>query len=266
MQFVRRGSRTVAARLRANSPLRLLNPDNHGHAAWVYTSSFGGGLVDGDRVGLHVDVGEGASAFLSTQASTKVYRSPRGTSARLTARVGDRGLFVLAPDPVVCFAGSRFDQHQEFDVAGGGALVVVDWVTSGRRESGERWSFDRYTSRLVGRAERSLIVHDALSLRQDDGDLASRLGRFDVLAIVIVLGDGLRSEASALIDRLRDVPVERRPRQLAVAAALEDARGGQAGCLVRLAGASVEEVGRSVRSYIGFVPDLLGDDPWARKW
>ena len=31
-------------------PLRLLTPANHGHAAWVYTSSYGGGLVDGDRV------------------------------------------------------------------------------------------------------------------------------------------------------------------------------------------------------------------------
>jgi hypothetical protein len=34
----------------------------------------------------------------------------------------------------------------------------------------------------------------------------------------------------------------------------------------RLLGASAEAVGRAIREYLAFVPALLGDDPWARKW
>ena len=25
-------------------------------------------------------------------------------------------------------------------------------------------------------------------------------------------------------------------------------------------------ISRAIRRYLGFVPDLLGDDPWARRW
>src|SRR5262245_163756 len=104
--------RSTVSQAYASSPLRLLMPRNHGRAAWIYTSSFGGGLVDGDRVSLDIVVDAGAAAFVSTQASTKVYRSACGTSAELRASVGDEGLLVLAPDPVVCFAASRYRQTQ----------------------------------------------------------------------------------------------------------------------------------------------------------
>jgi hypothetical protein len=38
------------------------------------------------------------------------------------------------------------------------------------------------------------------------------------------------------------------------------------GCVVRMAGVSVEEVGARLRALLACVPSLLGDDPWARKW
>src|SRR3954465_8153916 len=102
--IVRSGARSVITRAYATSPLRLLTPANHGRAAWIYTSSLGGGLVDGDRLSLTIDVGPRASAFVTTQASTKVYRSPSGTSADVRARVHEHGVLVVAPDPVVLFA------------------------------------------------------------------------------------------------------------------------------------------------------------------
>ena len=109
--------RSRATRVYATSPLRMLTPVNHGHAAWVYMSSYGGGLVDGDRVSLDVTVERGATAFLSTQASTKVYRSREGTASRLEALVDDDALLVFAPDPVVCFAGARYRQWQRITLA-----------------------------------------------------------------------------------------------------------------------------------------------------
>jgi len=33
-----------------------------------------------------------------------------------------------------------------------------------------------------------------------------------------------------------------------------------------VAGRSVEQVGCRLRQMLGFVPALLGDDPWSRKW
>ena len=71
----------------------------------------------------------------------------------------------------------------------------------------------------------------------------------------------MRSEWTALISRLSQRPIVRRADELLAAAPL-----GEIGCLLRVAGRSVEHVGRQLRQLLGFVPALLGDDPWSRKW
>ena len=261
IEVIRGPQRSVVSQALAMSPLRLLTPGNHGHAAWIYTSTYGGGLVDGDDIALCVRVAPKAAAFLSTQASTKVYRSPRGSDVELRAEVEPGGLLVVAPDPVVCFAASRYRQTQHVDVAGGGGLVLLDWVSSGRRTSGERWEFEEYVSRTIVRHHGRLVLHDATALRSSDSDLATRFGRFDVLALAVIAGEAVQGDAAAIVESLRQQPVASRPEMLMSAAPL-----GESGCVVRVAGRSVEQVGRHLRQLLGFVPALLGDDPWARKW
>ena len=255
------GGRSVVCRAYATSPLRLLTPKNHGHAAWVYASSHGGGLVDGDDVAVQASVGAGAAAFLSTQSATKVYRSPRGTRTALDADIGEDGLLVAAPDAVVCFAGSRYRQTQRVAIAAGGRLVLVDRVTSGRRESGERWLFDEYVSRTSVHLGGRLVVHDAVALRASDGGLAARFGRYDVLAVALVIGRGLEDEVAAIDARVRAEPVRRGADRLVAAAPV-----GDTGCILRIAGRTAEDVDDAIEDLLGFVPRLLGDSPWARKW
>jgi urease accessory protein len=261
LTVTRSGGRSVVTGAYATSPLRLLTPANHGRAAWVFMSSYGGGLVDGDRVCLDIDVGEDAAAFVSTQASTKVYRSPRGTEAKISARIAPGGLLVLAPDPVVCFAGARYRQGQRVELTDTATLVAVDWLSSGRRAFGERWMFHDYETTLVVRNEGRLLVHDALALRASDGNLAQRLGRFEVFAVVTLVGALVRTEAAAIVSSVNARPLARISDLLIAATAL-----GDRGCVVRIAATSVERVGRTIRELVRFVPALLDDDPWARKW
>jgi urease accessory protein len=261
LSVMRTGGRSIVSRAYATSPLRLLTPGNHGRAAWIYTSSHGGGLVDGDHTVLEIHVGEDAAAFVSTQASTKIYRSPRGTSAEVRARIEPDGLLVVAPDPVVCFARSRYRQLQQFDLADRAALVLLDWVSSGRHAAGERWAFDEYHGQIVVRLNGRLLVHDALALRAADGDLAARIGRFNVLAVGLLVGTALRPVAASLVSRVSQGAAVRGSDLLVAASAV-----GDDGCVVRIAGCSVEHVGRTIRELLGFLPAILGDDPWTRKW
>ena len=261
LRIVRTHGRSVASHVYATSPLRLLTPANHGHAAWVFTSSFGGGLVDGDRLALRVSVEDGAAAYLSTQASTRVYKSRRGTASDLCAAIGPEALLVMTPDPVVCFADARYTQLQQYDVASSGGLIVLDWFTSGRHRSGERWAFAQYESRLIIRVDGRELVHDAIALRVADGGIADRLGRFDVIATLAVVGGGVTAEAAAIAARAGAESVIPRAPQLASVTVLA---GG--GCLVRIAGTSFESVAATVRDLLSFLPDRLGDSPWHRKW
>jgi urease accessory protein len=254
---IRSGPRSVVSRAFATSPLRLLTPRNHGHAAWIFTGSYGGGFVDGDSVQLSIDVEPHAAALLSTQASTKVYRSPRGTNTALHATVADHGLLVILPDPVVCFAGSRYRQTQRVELGREATLVLVDWMSSGRRASGERWLFDEYASRLTVVHDGRVVLADALLLSCEHGPLPSRMGRFNVLCVIVLLGPHARQHAERVISQVATQTIQRRADLLLSASTIADGGG-----LVRIAGTTFEGVAREMRNVLDFLPSLLGDNPW----
>lgn len=252
---------SVLTRAAAASPLKLLNPRNAGMSAWVYVATYGGGLLDGDSLSIDIAVAPHATALVSTQASTKVYRAERGAAQRLRARVDDGSLLVLMPDPVTCFAGSRYAQEQHVQLQPTASLVLVDWLTAGRIGAGERWAFHEYCSHTQVWRAGALILHDGLHLSPEDGDLAERMDRFNCLATVVLTGPELQTTAARLLGSLAAASVPRRADMLVSGAPL-----GRDGLVLRVAGLSVEHVGASLRQYLSVVPALLGDDPWACKF
>lgn len=250
------GGRSVVTRAAARSPLQVLLPRNHGHAVWAFLSSHGGGLVDGDDTALAVRVGEGASALLTTQASTKVYRSPGGCSQRVDAEVAAGGLLVVMPAPVVCFAGARLEQSVVVRLGDGASVVLVDAMTCGRAARGERWAFARYRSVLEVHRGARRIVRDAIELDAAHGALAPRLGRFDALATVIAIGP--RAPLAPAAPPTPDASAL--PPWVAATSPLAE------GTLVRAAARSVDALHRGLRALLAEIPALLGDDPFARTW
>ena len=87
------------------------------------------------------------------------------------------------------------------------------------------------------------------------------MGRFDVLCSATIVGPQFRDAIDRILASMAERPLERRAAVLAAAAPLADT-----GCIVRFAGASVEQIAHVLREHLSFVPSLLGDDPWARKW
>ncbi|HYV67484.1 MAG TPA: urease accessory protein UreD [Myxococcales bacterium] len=259
LSFRRAGPRTVIEAAFAKSPLRVLTPRNHGRAAWAYTSTLGGGLVDGDVVRLHASVGPGAAAVLATQGQNRVYRSRRGCRSELVADVGEGGLLALLPDPTVCFAGARYEQRTELHLAPGAAAVAVDVLACGRSARGERWAFRRYQGELCVRSGDRVLVDERLLLDPAHGALAARLGRFDALCTLLIAGDCLRAQRDDLARRIGELPL--RPR----ADLVEQANEVDGALLVRIAAVSLEDVVRGVRDHLRFLPALLGDDPFKRR-
>ena len=260
LAFTRVDGRTVLTRAFAASPLKILSPRRSGASAWAYLATYGGGLVGGDRIDLRVNVGRDAAALVSTQASTKVYRSPLGASQRLDAEVGNGALLVLLPDPVTCFAGATYVQDQRIQLNEGGSVAIVDRLTAGRIAHGERWMFDRCIGRTVLRRSGRLLLHDCTELSRDDGEISRRLGRFDVLTNVVLAGPALAATAARLRGMVESTPAVRRGDVLIAAA-----RVGDDGVLLRMACRSSEQAASRLRDYLGVLPFLLGDDPWLGK-
>lgn len=249
---------------RSASPLKLLVPRSRGTSAWAYLSSFGGGLVAGDRTELHLEVGDQARAFVATQSATKVYRNPllRPCSHQTRATLGQGALLVFAPDPVQAFAESRYDQTQTFHLAATAGLVLVDWFSAGRVARGERWQFARFHSRNEVFRDGQRVFLDAILLDREDGFTASahQVGRYHCFATLLFLGPPMAAPAASVLATAAERPVERRAPLISSASPVAD------GVLVRIAGEHTEAVGRELSQHLKSVAPLLGDDPWARKW
>lgn len=248
----------------STSPMRLLTPRSRGRSVWAYTSSFGGGLVAGDRTRLNLRLGAETRCFLGTQAWTKVYRNPaRRVCRHETRAVLDPGAtLVFAPDPIQAFADSDYCQDQEFHLAAGASLFLLDWCSAGRIACGERWDYNSFQSRNDVFADGKRVFLDALVLDPEDGPLAGphRLGRFNCLATLLLIGPALHAHAVGLLERVRQEPVARKAELVASASPVAD------GVVLRLAGTDFERVAAVVQPQMALLADLLADDPWSRKW
>lgn len=265
LQCERIAGKTAITSAFATSPLKLLTPRSRGESVWAYLSSFGGGMVAGDETRLDLQAGPGTRCFVGTQASTKIYRNPtqRPCSHRVRAEAAENSLLVLAPDPVQSFANSSFSQRQEIFLHPTAGLMLLDWCCSGRVARGERWAFNSYSSRIeVFDANSQRLFLDSLLLDPADGplDAPMRLGRFNCLALLLLLGPPLASAAQQLLPTIAERPVERRAPLVTSASPIRD------GALLRIAGERFEDVARELHTHLAFLPTHLGDDPFARKW
>ena len=285
------GGRSVVTRAQAHSPLRLLTPRGPAQSAWVFTSTFGGGLLAGDRIELDVVVERGAGCLLSTQSQTKVYRSAAGESALqgITARLMGDATLVSLPDALVCFAGGDFQQDQRFEMSDTASLLLLDWLTSGRRARGERWAMRRYQARTDVIVGGKLKFRDALRLDESDGpiDGEHRMGRCDCFATVVMLGPKFGAGAKRLLEwasaqqahswhgfstRAHGLkPHETTALPLPGATPSADGVHFAAsplanGVVLRAAGPTTESVARWLRQRLEFLPATLGGNPWDRKW
>ncbi|PHU25772.1 Urease accessory protein D, partial [Capsicum chinense] len=73
-----RGKATVT-KCFSKYPLKFIIPRKVGSsktdAVWIYTITYGGGIVSGDSITCDMTIGDGCTAVLATQASTKVYKA-----------------------------------------------------------------------------------------------------------------------------------------------------------------------------------------------
>jgi urease accessory protein len=178
------------------------------------------------------------------------------------ATLETESVLVFAPDPVQAFTDASYTQQQEFHLAAGAGLVLVDWFTSGRAARGERWAFKNFQSRNEVFVDGERTFLDSLQLDPTDSPLTAsqRMERFNCLAMLLVIGPPFQSASEQLLQDVAAQPVGKRAALVASASPVRD------GTLLRIAGEDVETVGRELHRQMAFVHDMLGDDPWARKW
>lgn len=169
----------------------------------------GGGMTGGDRFSWTVDVGDGASAVLTTQACEKVYRAEDGraeVSARLTVGAGAR--LDWLPQETILFDRSALTRTIDADVALDGRLLLAESVVLGRRAMGETLTRALFHDRWRVRRDGRLIFADDLRLAGDipalrvSTPLLGGAGAFATLLLVSADAEAVLSLVRAAIGDL----------------------------------------------------------------
>jgi urease accessory protein len=224
-------------------------------------------MLAGDETRLRVHLRPDSKAIISTQSSTKVFKSIDGRTTRqsLTATLEPGAVGAFVPDPIACFADARYAQRQRFDITGDATLLVLDWFTSGRRARGEIWAFEHYSSRQQVFLDGRRIIEDAIRLDRSEGEIGSRFrgGRYHCHALLMLAG----RRTQAAVERLRDLAgqqVAHGPR--ARAGLLVVANPVTHGAVLRVAGEETEAVAQFITRELEPCLGLFDTSIWGRKF
>nr|XP_029118722.1 urease accessory protein D isoform X2 [Elaeis guineensis] len=259
------GGKSTVTRCFSKYPVKLIVPNKVGSsktdAVWIYTLSYGGGIVSGDRISLSIGVGDGCTAAVTTQASTKVYKSvdSKCSEQALEARIGRNALLAIIPDPVTCYS-----------------------TASGRHERGEKWEFELYksTNQIVLEEGQPLFLDSVLLEQGSACSIAERMQEYHVIAMVIMLGPKLKhvqnqvqEEVKKMMSRHFRVPTPTPGRYMRSESQSDATRpafvascsafGPQAiGVVVRIAAVTTESVYMFLRHHLATLELFLGVTPY----
>src|SRR5215207_1060958 len=138
--------RTTLSSCEQRPPLQVVRSFPSGAvAALAHLHNLSGGVLGGDSLELSVEVGDGASAQLTSTGATRLYRCRAGTLAavqRQSFRVGRGSLLEYLPDELIPFAGARYRQETVIELSEGAGLFWWEAVAPGRAARGEVFEYD----------------------------------------------------------------------------------------------------------------------------
>ena len=111
--------------------------------AYMYIISPSGGILQGDRYRMDITLRKHASAHITTQGATRIYRMERNYATQvINIDVGEDCYFEYIPDQVIPYRDSRFYQEANLRVHDNATLLYSEIITPGRVASGEHFDYD----------------------------------------------------------------------------------------------------------------------------
>lgn len=197
----------------------------------------------------------------------------------MTVNIHAGSSLFLLPDPVTCFRSARYHQTQTFRVAGDASVVLLDWLTSGRKALGEEWAFERFYSVNEVWIEDKRIARDALLLEEtpaaksSDGkglelpprSVADRMAPYGCYATVLMYGTLAQPTIQYLLESYSDITIFKHSSRPTLVWSVSPLCGGK-GCVLRVAALETEEVRTWLRSALCRLEDVVGPDAYSKAF
>lgn len=195
--FEKRGDRSILANMRRRAPLltqqALYWDEEMPDMPCVFIMSSSGGILQGDRCTIEIEMSPWAQAHVTTQAATKIHEMDTNYATQIQDIVLQNGSYLeYLPDTVIPFKHSRFATKTSISIAADATLLYSEILMPGRKyyDEGELFEYDVLSStvhadRPDGRAlftEKFIIQPHADHIRTN-----GVMNTFDVFANVLFL-------------------------------------------------------------------------------
>lgn len=187
----------------------------------------------------------------------------------------DSAVFLL-PEPVTCFRSASYNQIQTFHLSGStSSIVLLDWVTSGRKTLGEDWVFSRYYSVNEVWLDGQRLARDALLLENPVDDTATathrtsnlkdRLSPYSCYATLFLYGPVVQNVISDINAEYKKISVFKTKTPSELLWSVSPISEGK-GLIVRVAGEETEGVKSWLGQALKRLEDIVGIDIYRRAF
>ena len=117
----------------------------------VYMISNSGGILQGDRYRIEIELPAGTQAHVTTQAATKIHSMDANYATQTQQlTLGPDAYLEYMPQPLIPHASSRFVQHTCVSIDQSATLVYAEVLMAGRKYygAGELFRYDLFSSTL----------------------------------------------------------------------------------------------------------------------
>jgi len=185
------GAQTVLSSLYQKGSLKALFPraaGSHMDAVFLNTA---GGITGGDAYTYSLNVSEGASLRMTSQAAERVYKATLDQTGTVTtkAEVGDAGSLFWLPQETIVFDEARMRRSLNVSLNGTAEFLCVEPMVFGRAAMGETVKRAYIADQWRIKRDGKLIFADALKIEGNVAELMSRkaVGNGNIATAAIVM-------------------------------------------------------------------------------
>lgn len=175
LNIARAGDRSVAATQSFQGALRVFRPhylDRSGQVCYTVVNP-GGGYLGGDDYRLRITVDADAALLLTSQAATRVYKTPGDHVTQETEVIlGPNAVFEYIPDQLILYRGAKYAQYMNVAMDKSASFLATEILTPGWAPDGSLFSYDEARIRTAVNVDHALAVVENFLVRPGSSDFA----------------------------------------------------------------------------------------------
>lgn len=214
--FERRSDRSILTTLHRRAPLlvqqALYWDEEMPGLPCVYIISNSGGILQGDRNVIEIEMAPCAQAHVTTQSATKIHEMDANYATQTQTLVLGPGSYLeYLPRPTIPHKSSRFVQRTTISVDSTATLIYADILMPGRKYfgPGELFDYDLFSSTIcAARPDGGSLFTEKFVIAPRGTNVAriGAMGQFHVFGNVILLtpkahADRLFNAVDAVLDK-----------------------------------------------------------------